>query len=130
MFQHLSDIQVELAQCCTVWLCSSILILAFSYTIYQISKVKKFSLLIAINILFLISNVGSILKEVLYWEFRQMQRSAIEYSDPTIEAMITLEALSAWTEDTCFCVAEWLFASKYWALSLEIPYMARGLDIP
>ena len=59
-----------------------------------------------------------------------MQKTEIKYSNATVDAMITLETLSAWTQDTCFCVAEWLFASKYWALSLEIPYMARGLDIP
>jgi len=59
-----------------------------------------------------------------------MQKGRDEYSHATAEAMIAVEALSAWTQDTCFCVAEWLFASKYWTLSLEIPYMARGLDIP
>lgn len=59
-----------------------------------------------------------------------MQKRHDEYSQATVEAMIAVEALSAWTQDTCFCVAEWLFASKYWTLSLEIPYMVRGLDIP
>lgn len=59
-----------------------------------------------------------------------MQKIEIKYSNAAVDAMITLETLSAWTQDTCFCVAEWLFASKYWTLSLEIPYMARGLDIP
>ncbi len=59
-----------------------------------------------------------------------MQKTEIKYSYVTVDATITLETLSAWTQDTCFCVAEWLFASKCWTLSLEIPCMARGLDIP
>jgi len=74
MYKVYDDSAIELAQCSTVWVCSGILVILYSMTLKRISRYSNIELLIAINILFLMSNIGSVLKSTFYYQAKKILR--------------------------------------------------------
>lgn len=87
---------------------------------------SKFTFVIAVSALMLVSNVSGIVVEVANFKLiGQYVQGQTEYPS-SVYVWVVVQGVSAMVRDATFNVAHWEFAYKYFKISYEVPVILRG----
>ena len=111
----------------TMAITSAILVVVYTFVLIKIKA--KFILITKIVVLMLIQNVASLFVAYLLWQQAEYQkdRSTIKRS---IEYNLWEFAFAFFVMNASFIAAHWMFASEYYKISCQMPFVVNDDVIP
>jgi hypothetical protein len=114
-----SDVEhAQLVYTQSVFWTSTILTLMYGVIIVKVYTGSKYTLIIVLTIMLLVSNIAAVLSD----DF------AKKYSNTTDVAWLVFECIATWLRDMFFNLAHWVFCYKYWLISIDVEAVFTGVE--
>lgn len=102
----------------SVFWTSLILTILYGLTIVKVQRGSKYTLIIVLTLMLMISNLMAIFSD----------SSAIRYDQTTDVTWLVFECIATWFRDMFFNLAHWVFCYKYWLISVDLITVFTGVQ--
>ena len=103
---------------------SGVLILLYGATLIKVCRGSKYTFVIKLLVLLLLSNISQFFKS---WSFYQLITGVFN-NVPYF--WLALLSISGFITAACFNIAHWIFAYEYYSISHFMPFVLKGQDLP